>query len=137
MDYSPRGSFVHGILQARILEWIAISFSQGIFPTRESNPHLLHWQEDSLLLSHWRSLCHIYMCMYMWVYIYVHRHILKHYSFFFLTKMKGRKEDPWSGKSRQSLEISQFHLPPPQTSCVALGKLPMSLSLYGFSVKWE
>ena len=27
MDYSPPGSSVHGILQARILEWIAISFS--------------------------------------------------------------------------------------------------------------
>ena len=27
MDYSPAGSSVHGILQARILEWVAISFS--------------------------------------------------------------------------------------------------------------
>ena len=26
-DYSPPGSSVHGILQARILEWVAISFS--------------------------------------------------------------------------------------------------------------
>ena len=25
---------------------------QGIFPTQGSNPHLLHWQVDSLLLSH-------------------------------------------------------------------------------------
>ena len=25
---------------------------QGIFPTQGSNLHLLHWQEDSLLLSH-------------------------------------------------------------------------------------
>ena len=29
MDYSPPGSYVHGILQARILEWAAISFSKG------------------------------------------------------------------------------------------------------------
>ena len=29
MDYSPPGSSVHGISQARILEWIAISFSRG------------------------------------------------------------------------------------------------------------
>jgi len=29
MDYSPPGSSVHGILQARILEWGAISFSRG------------------------------------------------------------------------------------------------------------
>ena len=25
---------------------------QGIFPIQGSNPHLLHWQADSLLLSH-------------------------------------------------------------------------------------
>ena len=30
MDCSPPGSFVHGILQARILEWVAISFSATV-----------------------------------------------------------------------------------------------------------
>jgi len=34
MDYSPPGSSVHGILQARILEWIAIPFSRGSFQPR-------------------------------------------------------------------------------------------------------
>ena len=29
MDCSPPGSPVHGVLQARILEWVAISFSRG------------------------------------------------------------------------------------------------------------
>ena len=29
MDCSPPGSSVHGILQARILEWVVISFSRG------------------------------------------------------------------------------------------------------------
>ena len=29
MDYSPPGSSVHGIFQARIPEWVAISFSKG------------------------------------------------------------------------------------------------------------
>ena len=29
MDYSLPGSSVHGILQARILEWVAIPFSKG------------------------------------------------------------------------------------------------------------
>ena len=29
MDRSPPGSSVHGILQARIVEWVAISFSRG------------------------------------------------------------------------------------------------------------
>ena len=32
MDCSPPGSSVHGISQARILEWIAISFSRGFSP---------------------------------------------------------------------------------------------------------
>ena len=29
MNWSPLGSSVHGILQARILEWIAMHFSRG------------------------------------------------------------------------------------------------------------
>ena len=29
VDGSPPGSSVHGILQARVLEWVAISFSRG------------------------------------------------------------------------------------------------------------
>ena len=29
MDCSPPGSSVHGIFQARVLEWVAISFSRG------------------------------------------------------------------------------------------------------------
>ena len=53
MNCSPQGSSVHGILQARILLWVAISSSKGwMCPTQGSNPHLLHWQVDSLLLSH-------------------------------------------------------------------------------------
>ena len=35
MDCSPPGSPVHGILQARILEWVAISFSRGFFQPRD------------------------------------------------------------------------------------------------------
>ena len=35
MDCSPSGSTVHGISQARILEWVAISFSRG--SSRPSN----------------------------------------------------------------------------------------------------
>ena len=49
MDCSPPGSSVHGILQTKILQWVAISSSKGFFPTRGSNPPLLHWQADSLL----------------------------------------------------------------------------------------
>ena len=45
-------SSVYGIFQARILEWVALSHSTEIFPTQGSNLHLLHWQVDSLSLSH-------------------------------------------------------------------------------------
>ena len=35
MDYSPTGSSVHGILQARILEWVAMLSSRGSSQTRD------------------------------------------------------------------------------------------------------
>ena len=37
---------IHGILQARILEWVTIHFLlQGIFPTQGSNLGLPHWRQ--------------------------------------------------------------------------------------------
>ena len=54
MDCSPPGSSVHRILQARILEWIAISSSRGSSHYWGSNLHLLcllHWQAGSLPLA--------------------------------------------------------------------------------------
>ena len=53
MDYSLPGFLVHGILQARTLEWVAIHL-QGIFPTQGSNLCLLHipyWKAGSLPLE--------------------------------------------------------------------------------------
>ena len=50
----PPGSSVPGILQARMLEWVAMSSTRGVFPTQGRNPHLqglLHWQEGSLPLA--------------------------------------------------------------------------------------
>ena len=47
-------SSVHGIFQARILEWVAISFSRGSSQSRDGtqfSSHLLHRQASSLLLS--------------------------------------------------------------------------------------
>ena len=35
MDCNLPGSSVHGILRARILEWVAISFSRGSSPSRD------------------------------------------------------------------------------------------------------
>ena len=39
----PQGSSIHGSFQARILEYVAIFFPQGIFLTQRSNWCLLHW----------------------------------------------------------------------------------------------
>ena len=47
MDCSLPGSSVHGILQARILEWVAIPFSRG-FPNPGIEPGSPALQTDSL-----------------------------------------------------------------------------------------
>jgi len=44
MDYSLPGSSVHGIFQARVLEWVAISFSRGSSQPRD-------WTQVSLIVS--------------------------------------------------------------------------------------
>ena len=40
--FNPMDCTVHGILQARILQWVACPFSRGFFPTQESHQGLLH-----------------------------------------------------------------------------------------------
>jgi len=61
MDYSPPGSSVRGILQVRILEWVAIPFSR-----RSSQlgikPGSLELQADSLLLSHQGNFMLLIVC---------------------------------------------------------------------------
>ena len=52
---SPPGSSVPGILQARILEWAAISFSRESSWTQGSNPGLLHCRQSFYHLSHQES----------------------------------------------------------------------------------
>ena len=48
MDCSLWDSSIHGIFQARVLEWVAISFSRGIFLTQGSNPGLPHCRQTYL-----------------------------------------------------------------------------------------
>ena len=52
MDCSPAGSSVHGILQARILEWVAISFSRASSQTRDRT-RLSH--AAGRLFTHWAT----------------------------------------------------------------------------------
>ena len=42
VDCSPPGSSVHGILQARIVEWIVIPFSRGSFQPRDQTRQILY-----------------------------------------------------------------------------------------------
>ena len=52
VDYSLLGSSVHGISQARILEWVCHFLLQGFFPTQGLNPGLLHCRQTLYRLSH-------------------------------------------------------------------------------------
>ena len=59
MDFRTLGSSVHGIFQARILEWVAIPTPGDLSgPTQVSNPCLLHllcllhWQMDFFFFNH-------------------------------------------------------------------------------------
>ena len=52
MDCSLPGSSFQGILQARILEWVAMSTSRGIFPTQGLSPGLLHCRQIPYCLSY-------------------------------------------------------------------------------------
>ena len=51
-DHRTPGSSVHGILQARILQWAAISFSRGSSLNQGSNPGLLYCRQILYCLSH-------------------------------------------------------------------------------------
>ena len=59
IDCSPSGYSVHGILQARILEWVGTPFprgsSPGWSPTQGSNPGLPHCGQILYCLSHWSA----------------------------------------------------------------------------------
>ena len=53
MDCSPPDSSVHGVLQARILEWVAMPFSRESSQPRGQTSllRLLYWQAGSLSLA--------------------------------------------------------------------------------------
>ena len=54
MDCSSPGSSVHGIFQARVLEWVAITFSE-------------------LALNLYICVCVcMYVCVYMYIYLFMH-----------------------------------------------------------------
>ena len=50
--YEPMDYTVHGILQARILEWVAFPFSRGSSQSRGSDPGLPHCGQILYQVSH-------------------------------------------------------------------------------------
>ena len=57
LDYSPPGSSVHGIFQARVLEWVAIAFSDtgidllvsGIYAMAQGRKHYQNSEEGAVI----------------------------------------------------------------------------------------
>ena len=65
MDCSPLCSSVHGILQAKIREWVAMPSSRGSSWSRDQTRVSLRWQEDSLPLRHLgRPSENIFLCIF-------------------------------------------------------------------------
>ena len=60
LDCSPPGFPVHGILQARILEWVVMPSSRGSFQSRDRT-HIFYVSCIGR---------HIYMCVYVCVCVY-------------------------------------------------------------------
>ena len=92
MDYSPPGSFVHGISQARTLEWVATSFSRRSFPPRDQTrisciggisfateapgKPVWCWNPSKKLFSSW-----LLLVLYLTSINNFHGHILKYFHF--------------------------------------------------------
>ena len=55
IDCRPSDSTIHEIFQARILEWVAVSFSRGSYQSRD-------WQAEALPLSHLGSPIDMSIC---------------------------------------------------------------------------
>ena len=55
MDCSPPGSSVHGIFQARTLEWVAISYSRGYSQLRDRTCVSCVSYIDRQILYHWAT----------------------------------------------------------------------------------
>ena len=97
MDYSPPGSPVHGIFQARIPEWVAIPFSRG-----SSRPRGQTWVRciARRFFNIWATReAHIYM----------HKIHIKQYSQVFYVRKYKQKFHDWS-KLIKSLNVCSLLL---------------------------
>ena len=65
MDYSLPGSSAYGILQARILEWVAILFSGGSSQPRD-------WTQVSCITGRFFTNWAMREALHIWIYIYMY-----------------------------------------------------------------
>ena len=83
MDSSLPGSSVRGILQARILEWVAVPFSRGSSQSRDRTQvsHIAGrfftiWATGEVHIYVWKHK-YTYVCVYVYVCIYIERIIIR------------------------------------------------------------
>ena len=117
MDLNLPGSSVHEILQARILEWVAMPTSRGIFVNQESNPFLLcllHWQAGSLpLVPPGKPKCPLMqvklcVCVCVCVYVYVQSNIYRIYIIIYILNYIKQNSDYQSWKIQADFLPSYF-----------------------------
>ena len=116
MDCSPPGSSVHGILQARILEWVAISFSRGSSQTTDGTQ--VSWIADRFFIV-WASRG-------------------AYYYWFIMKATTQEQPNPIEEMQRQGTVAGELpwlfwvHYPSRTSMCSPIQKPPKSHSLGGF-----
>ena len=112
-DCSPPGSFVHGILQARLLERVAIPFLRGFsWPGTESGSSAL--QAESLLSeSPGKPNMHLSHLSLLLFISHFHPHVQSHFGiFFFLLYLWSETVSPYSSAYiSSSFFIKYFYNP--------------------------
>ena len=118
------GFYVRGILQARILEWVAVFLLQATFLTQGSNLHLLCWQADTLPLCHLESPLLIPLLFSHWVVsVSLQAHGLQH--------ARLPCPSPSPGACSHSCPLSQWHHLAISSSVTAFCSCPQSFRASG------
>ena len=94
LDCSPPGSFVYGILQARILQWVAYPFSRGSSQPRDQTWVSCIAGRFFTIWATWEAPCNVYV--YQITILYT-MHILQFYVNYASIKLKLRK-----GKTKET-----------------------------------
>ena len=136
MNYSPPGSSIHGIISVKNTGAGCHFLLQRIFLTQWSNLHLLHWQANSLPLSHlgspWCESGH-------WQMTLIDCFVIFRNKFCFLKfpdHTLSREAMCWSGKASRWNEDSQCLASSPLVFST-LDKKINYLSLIFLSKKWD